>query len=79
MEPLDSLDGHEGVVYCVAWGPRGSQQLLSATSKGEIFLWDTSKRQILNKWANHKDAVYRVSWNFNQPNLFATCSKDGHW
>lgn len=78
MEPIDSLDGHDGVVYCVSWAPRGETRLLSCTSKGLVYYWDTSKPGApIAKFALHRDAVFRVAWSDHDPALFATASKDG--
>eukprot|EP00727_Mastigamoeba_balamuthi_P011385 m51a1_g687 hypothetical protein (951) ;mRNA; f:322611-326513 len=53
MEPIDSLDGHEGVVYCISWEPDTGSRLLACTSKGAIYLWDVAKNKLLSRMAIH--------------------------
>lgn len=38
-----TIKGHNGFVYCVKWSPRNRNILISASSNGEIFIWDVRK------------------------------------
>lgn len=43
VQCVESLPGHEGVVYSIAWSPLNDDRLVAATAKAKIFLWDIGK------------------------------------
>ena len=62
-----TLSGHAGLVFSVAWSPDG-KQLASANGDTTIKIWDVSTGQVVQTLSGHADVVLSVAW-----------SPDGKW
>ena len=47
MKCLDTLNGNEGIIYCVSWAPGNDDRLVASSSKGPLILWDTKRGELL--------------------------------
>ena len=57
MDCTLTLKGQEGVIYGLSWAPSGDDRLVSASSKGELCIWDTIKGVIIARATLHKDSM----------------------
>lgn len=72
-----SLQVHgEQPVFSISWSPDDFQV---ATSSGDqcIHIFDVQKQTFLYRLAGHSQSVKQVSYNFNNPSLLTSCSRDG--
>lgn len=72
-----ALHGHSQDVSCVRWHPDG-RTLLSAAKDGSVKLWDIRKTQPEQiRFRAHVEAVEKVAWHPEVPDLFASTGADG--
>ena len=64
---LMNLKGQEGIIYALSWAPKGDAQnrLISASSTGQIYIWDASKGKVLDTLQLHTKPILRIEWNKN--------------
>ncbi len=55
--PPDLPPGHEGWVYAVAALP-GGKQIVSASSDGQVLLWDAERRAVVRRFVGHTNRVW---------------------
>ncbi len=81
MKCVLDLKGQEGVIYALSWCPGADDEyrLVSASSLGEVVLWNTRTGQPMATYKHHTKPIYRVKWNQLDSNLIASTSSDGTW
>ncbi|WP_158265514.1 WD40 repeat domain-containing protein [Blastopirellula marina] len=58
---------------CVAFSP-DSQTLAAGTQKGEILVFDTTSRTIINRWPSGQPAVFGINWTPNGQLIVGACA-----
>eukprot|EP00455_Lapot_gusevi_P040938 TRINITY_DN4691_c0_g1_i4.p1 TRINITY_DN4691_c0_g1~~TRINITY_DN4691_c0_g1_i4.p1 ORF type:complete len:1101 (-),score=371.19 TRINITY_DN4691_c0_g1_i4:99-3326(-) len=78
MKCVQELAGQQGVLYSISWAPSGADEdrLVSASSRGEIFMWNTKTGQILKRFQHHNESIFRVCWCPQDPDLLISTSSD---
>jgi small GTP-binding protein len=62
VELLNTLEGHDDVVFRVAFDPVG-QTLASASADRTVKLWEVSSGKLIRTLEGHKDSVVSVAFN----------------
>jgi len=76
MSLIKTLVGQDGVIYSMSWSKCG-QFLASSSIKGDVFIWDTSSGEVLQKVDHHsRQPVFCVDWNHSFPQHIVSTSND---
>ncbi|MBK4730292.1 WD40 repeat domain-containing protein [Oxynema sp. CENA135] len=73
---IDTLNGHKGLVLCVAFSPDGQTLATSGSGDKAIAIWDISSGKKLKTLHGHGDWVNAIAFNPQGPTC-ASCSSDG--
>lgn len=70
--------GQEGMLYSVSWCPQGEDdnRLVTASSAGYVYMWNTKRAVLLNRFCHHSKSVFFASWHPTDSNLIASASAD---
>ncbi|MCI0409121.1 MAG: WD40 repeat domain-containing protein, partial [Acidobacteria bacterium] len=75
-EPVDSLRGHTGYVYAVAFHPKG--HVFATGSKDRtVMVWNTATWRAADTLRDHSDNVYDVAFS-PDGSLLLSAGRDGH-
>lgn len=73
--PVETLEGHEGVVTALAFSPNGDR-LLSVAEDGWALVWDVKTRKIVHRCLQKDEKLYAVAWRPDGAQ-FATAGESG--
>jgi WD40 repeat protein len=72
---LRTLEGHEDVVYGIAFDPAG-RTLASGSGDNTVRLWDVASGKLLRALEGHTNSVYAIAFDVDEQ-LLASMSGDG--
>lgn len=71
-----TLTGHVDRVFCLAWSPHLSGQLVSGSADGYAQVWNVNNQQLIATFNGHSAGVYSAMWSPLDANLIITGSGD---
>ncbi|KAH9678880.1 WD REPEATS REGION domain-containing protein [Citrus sinensis] len=82
QSPLVKFGGHKDEGYAIDWNPITTGRLVTGDCNSCIYLWEPASDATWNVDPNpfigHSASVEDLQWSPTEPDVFASCSVDGH-